>query len=53
MKLEYSSRLVFIDEECHNLIKSMVVDNLLEILTERRSQTLYNSIKMPNVWQML
>ena len=43
--LEDLPRLVFIDEECGNLI---VANNdgelLLEILTKRRSQTFYSSL---------
>ena len=41
--LEDSPRLVFIDEECGNLIVEMV-ENLLEILTKERSQTFYSNL---------
>ena len=43
--LEDSPRLVFIDEECQNLI--VVNDrgeDFIEVLTKRRSRTFYNSL---------
>ena len=42
--LEDSPKLEFIDGECGNLIRVMIVENLLEILAKRRSQTFYNSL---------
>ena len=47
--LEDSPKLVFIDEECGNLI---VVNDDGKILA-RRSQTFYSSLYMSSQWQML
>ena len=44
--LEDSPRLVFIDEDCGNLIVVNDGGELIEILTKRRSQTFYNSLKI-------
>ena len=46
---EDSPKLVFIDEECGNLI---VVNDDGKILA-RRSQTFYSSLYMSSQWQML
>ena len=40
--LEDSPRLVFIDEECENLMVVNDGGKLTKILTKRRSQTFYN-----------
>ena len=47
--LEDSPKLVFIDEECGNLI---VVNDDGKILA-RRSQTFYSSLYISSQWQML
>ena len=47
--LEDLLRIVFIHEECGNLKVSLTVENLLEILTKRRSQAFYKLIDVHSV----
>ena len=51
--LEDLLRIVFIHEECGNLKVSLTVENLLEILTKRRSQAFYKLIDVHSVTNVI
>ena len=51
--LEDLLRIVFIHEECGNLKVSLTAENLLEILTKRRSQAFYKLIDVHSVTNVI